>query len=71
MKVQVRHEKMARLEKLKDVYLLIHHKLLATVNVDSYNTHTQALIAGKTCNNVSVKRGASVPLYVAPISDER
>ena len=71
IRLQVRHEKREALEKVKDVVMLLHHKLATSISVDLYSTWGNALTGGKKMAAITVQRGAVYPLYVAPIPDDK
>ncbi|GFY42745.1 tripeptidyl-peptidase 2 [Trichonephila inaurata madagascariensis] len=71
LKLQVRHEDSAQLEKLSDVPILISLKLQSNVTVDIYDKHSNALINGKKISSQVVSPGATVPIFFAPILNEK
>ncbi|GFX42152.1 tripeptidyl-peptidase 2 [Trichonephila clavipes] len=71
LKLQVRHEDSAQLEKLSDVPILISLKLQSNVTVDIYDKHSNALINGKKISSQVVSPGATVPIFFAPILTEK
>jgi len=71
IKVQVRHEKREQLERLKDVSLLIQHKLPTALTLDVYSSHQMALTAGKKFTVTSLAKGATAPVYVTALPDDK
>jgi len=71
IRVQVRHEKREQLERLKDVFLLIQHKLPTAVTLDVYGSHQMALTAGKKFAVINLARGATAPVYVTALPDDK
>lgn len=69
--LQVRHEKKDLLEKLKDIILLIKHKLPSPINMDVYSNQSYAVTGGKKVNSILMGAGALVPLYIAPLPDDK
>ena len=53
IRLQVRHERKELLERLKDLPMLISHKLSSSVTMDTYSHHSEALTAGKVSNPTS------------------
>lgn len=71
IRVQVRHEKRDQLERLKDVSMLIQHKLATALSLDVYSSHRMALTAGKKFAVINLAKGASVPVYVTALPDDK
>lgn len=71
VRVQVRHEKREQLERLKDVSLLIQHKLPTALALDVYSSHQMALTAGKKFAVMSLAKGATTPVYVTAPPDDK
>lgn len=71
VRLQVRHEKRELLERVKDVPLLIQHKLSSSLSLDVYSTHSNALVGGKKFSTQTLTRGEICPLYVTPLPDDK
>ena len=71
IRVQVRHEKREQLERLKDVSMLIQHKLPSTLTLDVYSSHQMALTAGKKFAGVTLARGMTAAVYVTTLPDDK
>ena len=71
LRLQVRHEKTELLERLKDMPVLIHHKLASNVTLDTYASHAQALVSGKKFGSQNLQRGTVCPIFVAPLADDK
>ncbi|XP_052216044.1 tripeptidyl-peptidase 2-like isoform X2 [Dreissena polymorpha] len=69
--VQIRHDKKASLEKLKSVILLLHYKLASPYTLDLYGTWQAALTGGKKLGSLTVRRTELVPVFTAPIPDDK
>ncbi|XP_055927693.1 tripeptidyl-peptidase 2-like isoform X2 [Argiope bruennichi] len=71
LKLQIRHEDSALLEKLSEVPLLISIKLSSNISIDIYDKHCNALINGKKINGQTVAPGSTVPIFLAPIPSDK
>ncbi|KFM79321.1 Tripeptidyl-peptidase 2, partial [Stegodyphus mimosarum] len=71
LKLQVRHEERALLEKLSDVPMLICVKMQSSISVDIYDKHSQALINGKKINYQVLSPGTTVPLFLTPVANDK
>lgn len=71
IRVQIRHEKREHLERLKDVSLLVQHKLPTPLTLDVYSSHQMALTAGKKFAVMSLAKGATAPVYVTALPDDK
>lgn len=70
LKMHVRHEKKDLLERLTDMTVLLNQKLSSPINLDVFASHSQALIGGKKMMGATIPPGLTLPLYVAPLSNE-
>ena len=68
--LQVRHEKRDQLEKLKDVVMLLNHKLPTPVTLDVYSSLPKAY-AAKKINSLTLLKGQIYPLFVAPLATDK
>ena len=68
--MHVRHEKRDLLDRLTDMPILLTQKLSTQVNLDIYASQSQALVGGKKMVAASIPPGHTLPLYVAPMSNE-
>jgi hypothetical protein len=67
----VRHDKKELLDKVKDMPLLLRHKLTAALTLDAYDSHAQALINGKKFMSRMMLPGQRLAVYLATLSDEK
>lgn len=51
--------------------ILIGQKLASPITLDVYSTHNQALIQGKKLTSSVIHKGATAPIYIAPLSSEK
>ena len=65
--LQVRHDKRDQLEKVKNMVLLLHHKLATPITYDLYGTWQAALTGGKKLNSLSLQRSQIFPVFTAPL----
>ncbi|KAJ8310382.1 hypothetical protein KUTeg_012247 [Tegillarca granosa] len=64
--LQVRHESRELLDKVKELVLLIHHKLPTPVTMDVYGSWPKAF-NGKKMNTAFMKKGKIYPMYISPL----
>ena len=50
---------------------LIGQKLASPLTLDVYSTHNQALIQGKKLTSSVIHKGATAPIYIAPLNSEK
>lgn len=71
IRVQVRQEKRDLLEKLNEATLTASFKLVTPLNLEVYASYRAALLAEKKISSCVIGAGRSMPLYVAPLSNEK
>ncbi|XP_023932445.1 tripeptidyl-peptidase 2 [Lingula anatina] len=71
IRLQIRHFKQDLLERIKDLPMLIHHKLTPTITVDTYHNAANAMIGGKKFQCFLLKKGYKYPVFIAPIPDDK
>lgn len=71
IRVQVRHEKKDLLEKLNEATLTASIKLATTVGLDIYPSYKAALLCEKKLTSCSIGSARTVPIYVAPMTNEK
>jgi len=69
--VQVRHEKREQLERIKDVPMLVHHKLATPLTLDVYSTWQSALTGGKKFAATGLSKDAITPVYFSVIPEDK
>ncbi|KAH7932065.1 hypothetical protein HPB52_024918 [Rhipicephalus sanguineus] len=68
LRVHVRHEQSALVERLSDMPLELSHKLPSAIALDAYRSQGQAMIASaKKFAPLMTRPGAQVPVYLAPL----
>ncbi|KAK2181249.1 hypothetical protein NP493_405g05002 [Ridgeia piscesae] len=71
LKLQIRHEKRELLERLKDIAVLLHHKLNNSISLTIYSSHAQALTGGQRFLVKNLAAGTICPVYVAAVPDDK
>lgn len=71
IRVQVRHEKKELLEKLNEATLNAYFKLPSPLTVDLYGSYRSAILNEKKLSQFSLSSKRTVPVYAAPISNEK
>jgi tripeptidyl-peptidase-2 len=71
IRVQVRHEKREQLERIKDIPMLIHHKLASPLSLDVYSSHQNALVGGKKFAAKGLSKDVIMPVYVAALPEDK
>lgn len=71
LRMHIRHERRELLDRLSDLTLLLAQKLPSTLSLDVYTNHTQALIAGKKAQPLSLAPGSTQPIYITPLSNDK
>jgi len=55
----------------KDVGVVIGQKLASPISLDVYSTYSQAVVQGKKLTSVVLQQGATLPIYISPLSAEK
>lgn len=71
LRMHVRHERRELLDKLTDLTLLLGQKLSSPLSLDIYTSHSQAMVGGKKATPLSLAPGATQPIYVTPLTNEK
>jgi len=71
VRLQVTHESRDALQRLKDAPLSVKLKLPSPISLDVYANHRDALIGGSKMTSTSIKAGYSLPLYIAPLAEDK
>jgi tripeptidyl-peptidase-2 len=71
LRIHVRSEKADLLQKLTDMPLLISTKLSTAASLDVYSSHAQASTFGKKMSAAVVKKGTTMPFYVAALANDK
>ena len=71
LRLQIRHEKRELLERLKDIAVLLHHKLNNSISLTVYSSHAQALTGGQRFLAKNLAAGTICPVYVAAVPDDK
>ncbi|XP_014208208.1 tripeptidyl-peptidase 2 isoform X2 [Copidosoma floridanum] len=70
LKLQVRHEKKELLDRLTEMPVLLTQKMSSQVSLDIYASQAQAIIGGKKIVSATIPAGHTLPIYIAPLSNE-
>jgi tripeptidyl-peptidase II len=71
IRVQVRHERREQLERIKDIPMLIHHKLATPLSLDVFSSHQNALTGGKKFAAMGLSKDAVAPVYVCALPEDK
>lgn len=71
IRVQVRQEKKDLLEKLNEATLTASIKLATPINLDVYASYRAAILGEKKISSCVIGAARTMPLYVAPLSNEK
>lgn len=71
IRLQVRHEKKELLEKVNEATLLTTFKLSSSLSMDTYASYRAAVLGEKKLSCCSIAGGRTVPIYVAPLSNDK
>lgn len=71
IRVQVRQEKKELLEKLNEATLSASFKLATPLSLDVYASYRAALLGEKKISSCVIGPGRTMPLYVAPLANEK
>lgn len=68
IRLHVRCEKRDLLDKLSDLPMSLSSKLSSSVGMDIYSSFAQASTFGKKISSFTLSKGATQPIYIAPLS---
>ncbi|XP_063430494.1 tripeptidyl-peptidase 2-like [Mytilus trossulus] len=68
--LQVRHEKKDQLEKLKDLSIVLNHKLQSSIALDVFNTWPKA-INNKKMGSATIDKDDLYPIYIGPLPSDK
>ena len=68
--LQVRHEKKEQLEKLKDLGIVLNHKLSSNITLDVYNTWHKT-VNNKKMTAATLDKDDMFPLFVGPLPADK
>lgn len=68
--LQVRHDNKDQLEKLKDMVVLIEQKLSPAITLETYSSRLASMKSGKF-SSCTRGPGASCPVYIMPVADDK
>jgi tripeptidyl-peptidase-2 len=68
--LQIRHEKKDQLEKLKEMGIVINHKLQTNLSLDVYNTWPKA-VNNKKMTSATIDKDELYPIFVGPLPNDK
>ncbi|XP_051878296.1 LOW QUALITY PROTEIN: tripeptidyl-peptidase 2-like [Pristis pectinata] len=71
IRLQIRHELLSELEQLTDLPFHISRKLPATLNLDIYRTHVNALLNKNKFGSITLDPKYTVPFYITTLPDDK
>lgn len=71
IRLQVRHEKKDLLEKVNEATLLATFKLANSFSLDMYTSYRAAILGEKKLTACIISSAKTVPIYVAPLSNDK
>nr|CAD7457742.1 unnamed protein product [Timema tahoe] len=71
LKMHVRHERKELLDKLLDKQLLLSQKLAVPISLDIYASLSRATTGGKKMSVATISQGQILPVYIAPLNNEK
>lgn len=70
--LQVRHEKREALERLREMTILLHHKLPQPLSLDIYSSWQNALAATKKIvSALTLTKGSVTPLFITTLPEDK
>ena len=68
--LQVRHEKKDQLEKMKDLGIVLNHKLPSNIPLDVFSSWHKA-VNNKKMASLTIDKGDICPIYVGPLPSDK